>query len=71
MDLAEENDGPAPGPAPGSRRQAARRTVASRVVDRAELAELLDILDLRPEVDHLYPGTASETKNRRGPRRPE
>ncbi|MBT2439547.1 hypothetical protein J7E93_05295 [Streptomyces sp. ISL-36] len=70
MDLAEESDGP-PGPAPGNRRQAARRTVASRTADRAELAEFLDMLDLRPEVDHLYPGTEAEEKDRHGPRRAE
>lgn len=62
MDLTEENDG-SPGQDPGERRRAARRVVASRTTDRAELAELLDILDLRPEVDHLYPGSGTGAKD--------
>jgi hypothetical protein len=61
MDLTEESDG-SPGPDPGERRRAARRVVERRTTDLAELAELLDILDLRPEVDHLYPGSGTVAK---------
>ncbi|MEU6986623.1 hypothetical protein ABZ946_24845 [Streptomyces sp. NPDC046324] len=70
MDVTEESDG-SPGPrGPGDRRRAARRAVASRTTDPAELAEFLDILDLRPEVDHLYSGTESGRPRRTGEGRP-
>ncbi|MFD7326704.1 hypothetical protein ACFV9D_37425 [Streptomyces sp. NPDC059875] len=68
MDLTEENDG-SPGLDPGERRRAARRVVASRTTDPAELAEFLDILDLRPEVDHLYPGSETGAKDSTRPAR--
>ncbi|MEU6879588.1 hypothetical protein [Streptomyces sp. NPDC046712] len=61
MELSEENDGSV-GRDPVERRRAARRVVASRTTDRAELAEFLDILDLRPERDHLYPGSETGAK---------
>ncbi|MCT4351609.1 hypothetical protein M5362_00485 [Streptomyces sp. Je 1-79] len=70
MDVTEANDG-SPGPdGPGDRRRAARRAVASRTTDPAELAEFLDILDLRPEVDHLYSGQESGRPRRSGEGRP-
>ncbi|WP_137991786.1 hypothetical protein [Streptomyces vilmorinianum] len=68
MDLTEENDGSQEA-GPDDRRRAARRTLASRTTDRAELAEFLDILDLRPEVDHLYPGTETSAPEPGRPRR--
>ncbi|MEU9993816.1 hypothetical protein ACGFYP_00625 [Streptomyces sp. NPDC048370] len=71
MDVTEANDG-APGPqGPGERRRAARRAVASRTADPAELEEFLDILDLRPEVDHLYSGKETGRPRRSGEGRPE
>lgn len=68
MDLTEDDDG-SPGQDPGERRRAARRVVASRTKDQAELAELLDILDLRPEVDHLYPGSGTGARKSARPGR--
>ncbi|MFF9016817.1 hypothetical protein ACF09C_28090 [Streptomyces sp. NPDC014870] len=70
MDVTEAGDG-SPGPeGPGDRRRAARRAVAGRTADAAELAEFLDILDLRPEVDHLYSAKESGRPRRDGGRRP-
>ncbi|MGW0391272.1 hypothetical protein ACWDYJ_10280 [Streptomyces sp. NPDC003042] len=46
----------------GSDRHAARRTVARHAEDVAELAVLLDMLDLRPDVDHLYRGVDADLR---------
>ncbi|MFD0141852.1 MULTISPECIES: hypothetical protein [unclassified Streptomyces] len=70
MDVTEESDGSSGPRGSGERRRAARRAVASRTTDRAELAEFLDILDLRPEVDHLYSGPESGRPRRSGEGRP-
>lgn len=52
MDRVEDG-GPAL-PEPADRRRAARLTVARHATDPADLAHLLDILDLGPQGDQLY-----------------
>lgn len=54
MDVADDS-APAAVRAVNERR-AARRTIASYAVSSAELAEFLDILDLRPDGDERYRG---------------
>ncbi|MFF3088834.1 hypothetical protein ACFVRB_27905 [Streptomyces nojiriensis] len=53
-------------------RDAARRAVADRAIDRADLAQLLDVLGLWPRDDPPAPGTAGTSPDSgRGKDRPD
>ncbi|MGW0363847.1 hypothetical protein [Streptomyces sp. NPDC002990] len=60
MDRADES--PRNTAKAGDERRAARQTVARHARGAAELAVFLDMLDLEPDVDHLYRGVDADLR---------